>query len=377
MDNITHTLFALTLARTRIGRAGRGTTAALVLASNAPDIDVLAALGGSTNYLAWHRGPTHGLLGVAGLGLVTASLVWGVNRLVRSWGPPSGGPIRLEPDPTFMEPTFKELFVVSLIGVLFHILMDVPTSYGTRLASPFAWRWYAIDLMPIIDIYLLVVLAAGLGLGSRSPDMARRSAAIVLALMAMNYGGRAFAHHEALKLTARLSGPSRPPACDAQASSISLVDAWPHATARAGSCLVEAAAIPSFLSPFQWRVIAQFPDAYEIFEVDLRDESLRSASPSADRLAFGARLPNRWTPVVVEAARTRTAQIFLGFARFPLMQVSGNPSGVATVRMTDLRFNPGFEGNSNSPLQTRRTSLFTVTVQIGPDNEIIQERLGE
>ena len=42
MDNLTHTLFALTLARTPLARAGRGTAAALVLASNAPDIDIVA-----------------------------------------------------------------------------------------------------------------------------------------------------------------------------------------------------------------------------------------------------------------------------------------------------------------------------------------------
>jgi len=43
MDNLTHTLFGLTLARTPLGRAGRGTTAALILASSAPDIDIIAA----------------------------------------------------------------------------------------------------------------------------------------------------------------------------------------------------------------------------------------------------------------------------------------------------------------------------------------------
>src|SRR5438067_2879918 len=76
MDNLTHTLFGLTLARTPLGRAGRGTTAALVLASNAPDIDIVTTAGGVLGYLRWHRGPTHGPLGVVGLGLVTAGLVW-------------------------------------------------------------------------------------------------------------------------------------------------------------------------------------------------------------------------------------------------------------------------------------------------------------
>src|SRR6185503_14914994 len=93
MDNITHTLFALTLARTPSGRGGRGTTAALVLASNAPDIDIVTALGGSANYLEWHRGPTHGPIGVVGLGVLAAALVWLGAKTIKSWGPPSGGPI--------------------------------------------------------------------------------------------------------------------------------------------------------------------------------------------------------------------------------------------------------------------------------------------
>ena len=51
MDNLTHSLFALTLARTPLSRAGRGTTAALLLASNAPDIDIVATAGGAVTYL--------------------------------------------------------------------------------------------------------------------------------------------------------------------------------------------------------------------------------------------------------------------------------------------------------------------------------------
>ena len=76
MDNVTHTLFGATLARTPLARAGRGTFAALVVASNAPDVDIIAALsGGTRTYLAWHRGPTHGPLGVLGLGLASAVVV--------------------------------------------------------------------------------------------------------------------------------------------------------------------------------------------------------------------------------------------------------------------------------------------------------------
>src|SRR6187455_1386205 len=80
MDNVTHSLFALTLARTRLGSVGRGVTAALVIASNAPDIDIITAYRGTASYVKWHRGPTHGPLGIIGLGLATALIVWAVDR---------------------------------------------------------------------------------------------------------------------------------------------------------------------------------------------------------------------------------------------------------------------------------------------------------
>src|SRR5687767_15996027 len=88
MDNLTHTLFAATLARTPLERAGRGTTAALVLASNAPDIDIVTLAGGSASYLQWHRGPTHGPLGVAALAIVVAALVVVGRRLYDRWHSP-------------------------------------------------------------------------------------------------------------------------------------------------------------------------------------------------------------------------------------------------------------------------------------------------
>ncbi|HEY3043761.1 MAG TPA: metal-dependent hydrolase [Vicinamibacterales bacterium] len=351
MDNVTHTLFALTLARTPLGRYGRGTTAALVLASNAPDIDIVTALGGTANYLAWHRGPTHGPLGVVGLGVVTAALV-------SLWRPPSGGPIpiRLKPDPT----SFMRLLAVSIIGVLLHILMDLPTSYGTRLLSPFSWRWYAIDLMPIIDVYLWMILAAGLLAGSWRPGARQKSAAIALALMAANYGIRVTAHQEALATAARVHGPALPAPCDPSAAFGSLLDSWPQSSTwhpGSGRCLVDTAAIPSFGSPFDWRVIAQLPDEYvEIYGDD------------------AGRIPNRWTPQVAAAARTRTAQVLLGFSRFPAASAFPQPSGGTTVQFTDVRF---AMGPAIRQLQARRSSLFTVTVRVGPHNEILEERLGE
>src|SRR5262245_589173 len=156
MDNLTHTLFAVTLGRTPLGRAGRGTTTALVLASNAPDIDIVTTVGGGATYLQWHRGPTHGPLGVIGLAAVAAAIVWAIQKYV------DRKPARQD---EAASASFGMLFVVSVLGVMGHILMDLPTSYGTRLLSPFNWTWFAADLMPIVDVYLVAALFAGLLFG--------------------------------------------------------------------------------------------------------------------------------------------------------------------------------------------------------------------
>lgn len=365
MDNVTHTLFALTLARTPLWRAGRGTAVALVLASNAPDIDFIsAARGGLASYLQWHRGPTHGLLGVIGLGVITAALA----RLACRFRSATG---RQEPDASF-----HVLVAISMLGVLLHILMDLPTSYGTRLFSPFDWHWYAADWLPILDVYLLTALAAGLVLGYVSPEARRRNAAIVLALMAANYGLRGFTHQQAMDLGLRLFSPTVPQPCG-PGPGAPLIEHWPHAdaghpSAPAGSrCLVGLAATPTFLSPFRWRVIAQFANAYEIQDVDLLDAQT-GATPGPGGTRRTVRYPNVWTAAVDKAAATRTAQMFLGFARFPAARAFLDRGGVATVRWLDVRF-VGGPVRLDRPVEA--LGPFVVTVRIGADGQM-EERMG-
>jgi membrane-bound metal-dependent hydrolase YbcI (DUF457 family) len=378
LDNLTHTLFAATLARSPLGRAGRGTTAALLIASNAPDIDIVTAARGGVSYLAWHRGPTHGPLGIVGLGVLTAWLVWMGRRALDRRSPmqtasraPQDGP----------DASFGMLVVVSMIGVLLHVLMDVPTSYGTQLLSPLDWHWFAIDWLPIVDIYLLIALAAGLLFGRVSARSSRPNVAIVLALMAANYGIRGVAHHEALMEAPRLFGPLLPQRCDRQPTSASLVDYWPRAGTPApgdGSaqrCLVEIAALPTFISPFRWRVIAQLSNAYEIHDIDLLDSRFRNPASDTEALwRVTVRFPNQWSPQVAQAATTRLGRVFLGFSRFAAARwVVDDKTGVATVRWTDMRFAGGIL-TLEQPV--RRPDPFTAVVRIGVDGRILDERLG-
>ncbi len=373
MDNLTHSLFAATLARTPLSRAGRGTTAALLIASNAPDVDIVATAGGAVKYLQWHRGMTHGPLGIAGLGLLTAGLVWAGRRMYDERQPAAKTRARVEPDATF-----GMLVAVSILGVLLHVLMDLPTSYGTRVLSPFDWHWFGADWMPIVDIYLLMALVIGL-LGRPKPSQAQAKAAFVLLLMATNYGVRAVAHHQALELAPRLLGPALPLPCGPPPSSSMPIDVWPRANRPSspppgGRCLVEMVAMPSFTSPFTWRIIAQMSNAYEIHDIHLLDQRYREPGSDADvpwRLTL--RYPNVWTPAVQRAATMHLGHVFLGFSRFPAARSAVDSRGVTTIRWTDMRFAGGTFALDQP---AARANPFTATVRVGAGGQVVEETLG-
>ncbi|HXU09913.1 MAG TPA: metal-dependent hydrolase, partial [Blastocatellia bacterium] len=66
MDNLTHTLLGLSIAKAGLERATPLATTTLVISSNLPDVDVLGRLrGGTLGYLEYHRGFTHGFVGLA------------------------------------------------------------------------------------------------------------------------------------------------------------------------------------------------------------------------------------------------------------------------------------------------------------------------
>ena len=329
MDNLTHSLFAITLARTPLGRAGGGTTVALLVASNIPDIDIVAAAHSATEYLHWHRGPTHGPLAIVGLGLPAAGIAWLWNRLqAKRVGAMLRSPAR-----------FKQLFLISMLGVTLHLAMDFPTSYRTRLLSPFDWGWYGLDWMPIIDIYLLVALGAGLLLAGRDSERRSRAAAIVLALMAADYAVRGVAHHRALVM----------------ASQVFRLDA-----------ALETAAIPTFGSPAAWTIITRLANGYELHDLNI----LAPPSPGMPRTR--RYFPNEWTPAVWRASETRLGQIYLGFSRFPAARSFVDADGSAVVRWNDMRFVTG-PLRTNQP--TERTT-FSAVVTIDPSGKVIEERFG-
>ena len=348
MDNLTHTLFGLTLAQTPLRRAGRGATLTLLLASNAPDSDIVVAMTrGGAAYLSAHRGSSHGPLGVAGLALVAAALVYGGFRC--------GGPRR------GTRASFLSLAGLGLLGTLAHVLMDLPTSYGTRVLSPFDRTWYTVDWMPIIDGYLLALLAVGLAAVWLKATARTGIASTVLLLVAANYLLRAELHAIALRqaLGSHVTAPT--------------FSAWPdrpspklpsdHACVR-DPCALTTAALPTFGSPFRWRVVRQFSNGYRLSEIDVLTRTEQSIGWMAHD-----------NGATVEAARHACdSVVFLAFSRFPAAQVD-HQNGETIVQMRDVRFLNVAVARRGEEFRPRRR--FTVTVRLDSNGKILERRLGD
>src|SRR5882672_2055966 len=123
MDNVCHTLVGAALGEAGLKHRTRFGLATLMVASNLPDVDVLV-FATSTPSVAFRRGWTHGVLADALLpALLTAAVVLVASR--SRAGPPG------EPHEPPVRP--GQLLLLSYIGVLIHVAMDLLNNYGVRL----------------------------------------------------------------------------------------------------------------------------------------------------------------------------------------------------------------------------------------------------
>lgn len=301
MDNLTHTLTGAALAQAGVGRGTPGAALAIVLASNVPDLDLLFSLQGATSYLEHHRDLSHSLVGAPLLALALA------------------GGLRL----VYRKSRFLALFAATLIGVAVHVFMDLWTSYGTRVLAPFDRTYFTWDLVFIVDPLILLLLLGTLLLTLRLP-MPSRVATAGLGVLLAYVGGRAVLHQQALR-----EGVARVP----------------------GGHVARAAALPTPLDPFRWRLLADAGSAYFTGEVRL--------TAPATALVRREKLPE--TAVVARVRETSdVAGVFLAFSTFPWLEVSETAAGTEVV-FRDLRFEaPGRES-------------FAARVLVGPDGRIKKE----
>ncbi len=325
MDNLTHTLTAVAISHTGLNRKTRFATLIVILAANAPDLDILTGFRDSATYLKYHRGITHSLLGV----IVLAFILWGCIYWVGK---------RVRPKPR-LPLNARWLMLAALLGTGSHLLLDFTNSYGVRPFLPFSGRWYAWDIMYIFDPLLLLLLVLGLGVpwllrliseevGARKPNLAR-GAIFALSAMVALWGVRAFAHSRALSiLDSRTYSEQNPQRLDA---------------------------FPSPGNPLAWTGVVETDAALSVLSVN----ALNSDQPPEEVRSF--KKPE--ASAALEAAmRTRTGRIFMDFARFPWGEVEASEDGFL-VSLRDLRFYRGMA----------RSRGFVVDVELDKDLRVRSE----
>jgi inner membrane protein len=300
MDNLTHTLTGIALSQTGLNRKTRFATLALILGSNAPDVDIVSRMRGSAAYLQYHRGITHSLVGVTALALILTALIYFPGRKMRP--KPLGPPLDA-----------RWLFAVCWIATLGHLLLDFTNAYGVRPFLPFSGRWYAWDIMPIFDAVLWLIFALGLGLpfllrlvseevGASRPGY-RRGAVAALAGMLLLWGFRDLSHRRVLTDLASNNYGQEPP--------------------------LRLGAFPA-LNPFDWSCVVETDSAFYALNASALDSDVDAGYAEA----FHKPAPS---PALAAAMKSHVGHAFMDFARFPWSQVEEDQDGY-TVRIRDLRF---------------------------------------
>jgi inner membrane protein len=355
MDNLTHSLVGLVAAKAGLERLSPMATTVCVLAANAPDLDILASLGGKWFYLHNHRGITHSIVGTLALALLIPTLFYAGDLILARIR-------KLEP-----RLKFRGLLIASLILSASHPLMDWTNNYGVRPLLPWNGQWFYGDLVFIVDPWLWLALGgAAFLLASKRlwqtslwavlalvltgfvlflplqnagllhtnifrvlwiagilglivvhrTELVRRwgssIATLALALVIVYWGGLAVAHRAALS----------------QAQTIAQ-----QLSTQNGETLNGIAAMPTLADPFRWQCVADTDRSVYRFFI-----SLTGNDGSTSELKRFEKPQGKEAEAVARASQDERARIFLDFARFPAASVDGDCLSGLLVQFADLRY---------------------------------------
>lgn len=267
-----------------------------MLAANAPDADLVSWLGGSPGFLEYHRWATHTLVAAPAMAALSVLIVWLFSR---------GRPF-----------PWMRAFIIGLIGVATHLVMDWTNVYGIRMLLPFSADWLRLDITPIIDPWiwlflLLAIVAPALGrlvsseIGAK-PGTGRGWAICALVLVSGYEYSRYLAHDRAMAVL--------------------------NSRIYEGTAATRVAAFPTYWSPLRWTGVAETSDAYRLFDLNL----IGPFNPSSGSVLFKA----QGNPQMLSASRTVAFQRYLAFSSFPLWRTLplAEPDGATQVQIADLRF---------------------------------------
>jgi inner membrane protein len=297
MDAFTHGLASYTITRAVFPRASRATVLAAVLAGCPADLDQLSAYGGASAFLEWHRTATHSVLGML---LIVAIFVVAVSLLTRH---------------TPNRDTIRTVLLALLAACSLHLAMDLTQNESVQLLWPFRARRYSADWVAHFDLWILVILLAGVLLpqllalvteeiGAKSKGPRGRIGAIIALVAAVIYvGGRSILHGNGVAMM--------------------------EARTYRGELPHRVAAFAESDSPFHWHGIVETERAFHDLDLNLAPGS--SFNPDAAIIYYKPE-----SSVPLDAARTtESVRRFLTVAKFPKATVEQTNTGYR-VQIRDL-----------------------------------------
>jgi inner membrane protein len=296
MDPVCHSLAGLTLGQAGLGRRTPLALPTLVLAANAPDIDVVTMVTTDV-WMFYRRGWTHGPVAMVVLPLALTGLMLAWDRLVRRRRTPGAPPARP-----------RALLSLSVLGTLSHPLLDYMNSFGIQLLRPFSRTWFYGDALYIVDPWLYAILGAGALLAfvrRRRPD-----------------GGVPVARRALV-------------AAGVYVAAMFLSGLWARQEVRAG--LVRAGrgearfmVTPVVANPLRREVLVDLGHRYEKGFVDFMP------APRFRPAGYGIEKRDD-DPLARDAARTTVGAQYLAWARFPFFVVERTETP-PRVQLNDARY---------------------------------------
>lgn len=310
MDPVTHALVSATLDRAGLRRVAPNAIFILVISGTATDLDLLSYFSGASAYFHYHFAVLHSICGAV---IFTVALA----IVFRTFGPRTA---------QTRTPRFAPILFLCAIGTGVHLLFDCMGADGVQLLWPFRERWFALDLLPQIDPWILAVIIVGLLLpalfrlvseeiGERKKKKSVSKGALAACIViALYVGARDMLHQRAM---------------------LTLFSHDYH-----GAAPLVAGAFPDSPSPFLWRGLVETANTIEQVSVPVgsgdefrADSSLTSYKPE-NSLALSA------------ARHALLAKQFLAYARFPFADTQTIPNGyLVTIR--DLRFAQDSDSHGN------------------------------
>lgn len=297
MDAFTHGLASYSITRAAFPSASRATMVAAILGGSAANFDQLTASVSPSAYLDWYRTVTHSIVGSLGIAIVFSVA--------------AGLATRQKPNADGL----RTILLAVLAACTLHVAMDLTQNESVQLLWPFRAQRYSAGWVAHFDLWVLLILLAGvllpqllalvteeIGAKSKAPR-GRIGAIFALAAVFLYIGARFILHGDA----------------------VAMMDARNYR----GELPRRVGAFAESESPLHWHGIVETERAF--YDSDLNLAPGSSFNPDAAIVSYKPEM----SPPLATAQNTEAARRFLQVAKFPKGTVEKTETGYR-VQLRDI-----------------------------------------